>query len=297
MRKIKKAIIVAFAIGVVVVCLGLIVAATYGHSMPVLDTHGLIANEQRNLIYLVTGLGLIIVIPVFIMLFTIAWKYRDTNTKARYQPEFDGSRVLEGFWWGIPIIIIVILAIITGFTTHSLDPYKPIESSAKTVNIQVVALQWRWLFIYPDNNIATLNYVNIPEDTPVHFSITADAPMNSFWIPALAGQIYAMSGMSTQLYVMADEAGDYRGVSANLSGEGFADMDFMVHAMSTSSFADWADNAAFSNDQLSMDSYNNIAEQSTDKTHKTFMLLQPTLYNDIIMKRMPSMHMAGMEME
>ncbi len=277
-------IIIATAVAVAMV--GTLVAVTYGRAVPVLDTHGLIADQERNLIYLTVGLGILVVIPVFTMLFVIAWKYRSTNTKAVYEPDYAGSRKIEAIWWGIPCIIILGLAIITVIATHQLDPFKPIQSSVKPVNIEVVALQWRWLFIYPDQNIATLNYVNIPEQTPVNFIITSDAPMNSFWIPALAGQVYAMSGMSTQLHVMADGVGTYNGASANISGSGFADMTFKVNSMSASDFTGWAAQAATSDNMLTADSYATLAQPNIDKTNKTFMLMQPSLYNDIIMKTM-----------
>ena len=282
-RTIAKAIT---AVVVAAAMVGTLVYVSYGRAMPVLDTHGLIANKERDLIYLTVGLGILIVVPVFVMLFVIAWKYRASNTKATYQPDFSGSKKLEAAWWGIPMVFIIALAIITGITTHDLDPFKPIASSVKPVNIQVVALQWRWLFIYPDQNVATLNYVNIPEKTPVNFIITSDAPMNSFWIPALAGQVYAMNGMSTQLHVMADGVGTYTGTSANISGAGFADMTFSVHSMKNKDFQEWANFAVVSPHTLDADSYATIAKQSTEKENKTFMLMEPTLYNDIVMKSM-----------
>jgi len=288
--KIVTAVVVAAAM------VGTLVYVSYGRAMPVLDTHGLIADKERDLIYLTVALGVLIVVPVFIMLFIIAWKYRASNTKAVYQPDFAGSKKLEAVWWGIPMVFIIALAIITGISTHELDPFKPITSSVKPVNIQVVALQWRWLFIYPDQNVATLNYVNIPEKTPVNFILTSDAPMNSFWIPALAGQVYAMSGMSTQLHVMADGVGNYTGTSANISGAGFADMTFKVHSMKAGDFDNWAMNSTSSLSILDADSYMNLAKQSTNKDDKTFMLIDPTLYNDVVMKTMgtPSGTMSDM---
>ena len=288
--KIVTAVVVAAAM------VGTLVYVSYGRAMPVLDTHGLIADKERDLIYLTVALGVLIVVPVFIMLFIISWKYRASNTKAVYQPDFAGSKKLEAVLWGIPMVFIIALAIITGISTHELDPFKPITSSVKPVNIQVVALQWRWLFIYPDQNVATLNYVNIPEKTPVNFILTSDAPMNSFWIPALAGQVYAMSGMSTQLHVMADGVGNYTGTSANISGAGFADMTFKVHSMKAGDFDNWAMNSTSSLSILDADSYMNLAKQSTNKDDKTFMLIDPTLYNDVVMKTMgtPSGTMSDM---
>lgn len=295
-RKHKTAKRIIAASFVTVAIIALMVAVSYGHPMPVLETHGLIADKERNLIYLTVVLGVVVVVPVFIMLIVIAWKYRASNKKADYRPNYASDRRFEALWWGIPCVIIVALAIITSFATHDLDPFKPIASSNKAVNIQVVALQWRWLFIYPDQNVATLNYVNIPENTPVNFTITADAPMNSFWIPALAGQVYAMGGMSTQLHVMADGVGTYDGSSANISGSGFADMTFKVHSLHGADYEAWMTNATQSTSLLTADSYAALARPNSDKTDTTFMLADLSLYNDIMMKTMGDPSMSGMGM-
>lgn len=264
------------------------VVASWGHPIPVLQTHGVVADRERDLIYITVGLGLVVVIPVFIMLFTIAWKYRATNTKARYEPTYDTDKRFETLWWGIPCAIILILAIITTVATHALDPYRPLDSSIKPVNIQVVALEWRWLFIYPDQHVASMHDMVIPANTPINLTITSDAPMNSFWVPALAGQIYAMSGMSTQLHLMADTPGTYMGSSANISGTGFADMTFAVKAVSSSDFTTWTHQAAQSHDMLDAHAYRSLAQPSTDETPRTFMLMDDNLYNGVIMKTMGS---------
>jgi len=272
------------AIGIV----GLLVFVTQGRDMPVLNTHGTIANQQKDLIILVFALGMLIVIPVLTLLFVVAWKSRASSpkAKAKYNPEFDGHRGLEALWWGIPCLFIIVLAIITGISTHALDPYKKLDSTIEPVNIQVVSLEWKWLFIYPDKGIATLNYVNIPEGTPVNFTLTSDAPMNSFWVPALAGQIYTMSGMSTKLSIMADTVGSYDGKSANISGEGFADMKFKVNSMSTTDFSKWLIESANSKNMLDSASYAKLAAQSKNDGEITYMLMNDDLYNEIIMKYM-----------
>jgi cytochrome o ubiquinol oxidase subunit 2 len=292
MRKDKKIIFkrvaqVGFSSLIAVAIVGTLAFVMQGRDIPVLDTHGTIANQQRDLIYLTFGLGMLVVVPVLIMLFTIAWRYRAGNTKAKYQPEFDGHRGLEALWWGIPCLIILLLAVITTVSTHALDPYKALDSKVEPVKIQVVAMDWKWLFIYPDKGIATLNYANIPENTPIDLTITSDAPMNSFWVPALAGQVYAMSGMSTQLHLMADTVGSYNGSSANISGEGFADMHFKVNSMSTSDFSAWAIKSANSTNALSNDTYKKLAQPSKNDGEITYMLMNNDLYNEIIMKYMP----------
>lgn len=269
------------SIGVGAALIGALVFVTHGHPIPVLQPAGIIADQERDLILLTTGLGVLVVVPVFIMLFTIAWKYRASNTKAKYQPDYKNSW-LEAIWWGIPCLIILVLSIITGIATHELDPYKPIESNKAPITIQVVALQWRWLFIYPDQDVATIDYMNIPEDTPVNLELTSDAPMNSFWVPALAGQVYAMSGMSTQLHLEADKFGSYNGVSANISGDGFADMTFKVNSMSAANFKAWAVKSSTSTSLLSFDSYKQVAKPISDQKQYTYTLMDEDLYNKII---------------
>jgi cytochrome o ubiquinol oxidase subunit 2 len=273
---------------IAIAILGALVFVTYGRSIPVLDTKGLIANQERDLILLTFGLGMVVVIPVFIMLFSIAWRYRAGNTKARYEPEKAGNRGLELLWWGIPCVIILTLGIITAISTHALDPFKPIQSSVQPVKIQVVSMNWRWLFIYPDEGIATMNYINIPKDTPIDFTITSDAPMNSMWIPALAGQIYAMPGMSTQLHVMANSAGTFNGSSANISGDGYADMRFKVNAMNESDYKAWTKKTLTSTTTLLLtdNSYKALSKDSHDSSQQTFLLMDSGLYNEIIMKYM-----------
>jgi cytochrome o ubiquinol oxidase subunit 2 len=285
-KNMRRAIQVTLFVIIATLIIGVLVFVTYGHAVPVLQPKGLIANQERDLIVLTVGLGLVVVIPVFVMLFFIAWKYRASNTKAVYQPDFAGHRGIEALWWGIPIMIIIVLAVITTFATHALDPFRPIESSVKPIRIQVIALDWKWLFIYPDQGIATLNYLNIPNGTPVNLTITSDAPMNSFWVPALAGQVYAMSGMSTQLHMMADGSGSYKGASANISGKGFADMRFSVNSMSESDFMAWTKRAAASNNVLSADTYDMLSQPSQNNPDTMYRLNDSSLYNDTVMKYM-----------
>ena len=176
-------------------------------------------------------LSLVVVIPVFAMTIYIVWRYRESNQKAKYSPDWDHNSKVETIWWLIPTLLIVVLSVVTWNSSHSLDPFKPIKSSVKPLRVQVIALQWKWLFIYPEQGVASTNILELPVDRPINFEVTADAPMNSFWIPQLGGQIYAMAGMSTQLHLMASEAGTYAGASANLSGKGFAKMKFDTKAV------------------------------------------------------------------
>lgn len=285
-RIIKRVIQVGFSCFVAFAIIGALIFVTQGRDIPILQPKGTIATQEFNLIMITVGLGLIVVIPVFILLFGIAWKYRASNTKAVYQPDFGGHRGLEALWWTIPCLIILVLAIITAISTYALDPYKKLESDVPPVKIQVVAMEWKWLFIYPDEGIATVNYVNIPEDTPVEFTITSDAPMNSFWVPALGGQVYAMSGMSTQLSLMADAPGTFNGSSANISGDGFASMRFKVNAMTPADFRAWQQKSIYSTNLLDSTTYKDLAVPSKNDAEKTYALMDTGLYNDIIMKYM-----------
>jgi cytochrome o ubiquinol oxidase subunit 2 len=264
----------------------LFVTLANGNNMAVLNPAGIIAEKQKNLIIFTTILGLFVVVPVFILLFGIAWKYREGNTRARYTPNAKGNTWLEILWWGIPALIILVLSVVTWQSTHDLDPYKEIDSEKDHKTVQVVALQWKWLFIYPDLGIASVNYLPIPEKTPIHFNITSDAPMNSFWIPNLGGQVYAMSGMSTTLHIEASSTGIYRGSTANISGEGFAKMKFNAQSMTQKDFDAWADQTAASPNMLDMDSYKTLAKPSTADAPKVFRLMEPDLYNKIMMKYM-----------
>lgn len=257
-----------------------------GVDIPVLEPKGEIARQQKDLLIIATLLMLIVVVPVFILLFTFSVKYRASNTKATYRPEWDHNRKLEILWWGVPILIITVLAVITWVTSHTLDPYRPIASSEKPLRIQVVALQWKWLFIYPEEKVASLNEVALPINRPIAFEITSDAPMNSFWIPSLAGQVYAMSGMVTKLHVVGDTVGTYRGSSANISGEGFAGMHFDAKVLSAADYATWVQNAESSSDILNQESYAKLALPSKDAPVRMFTARDDTLYGSIIHKYM-----------
>ncbi|NNM44053.1 MAG: ubiquinol oxidase subunit II [Chlamydiae bacterium] len=257
------------------------------------DTKGLIALKERNLLIISTLLMLIVVIPVFILTFVVAWKYRSSNTKAKYTPEWDLNILAEAIWWGVPFLIIIVLSVITWISSHELDPYRPLDSEKKPVTIQVVALQWKWLFIYPEQNIATVNYFQFPEQTPVNFEISAEAPMNSFWIPQLGGQIFAMPGMRTKLHLIADEVGEYRGSSANLSGKGFSGMTFMAKALSEKDFSSWVESMQESPNALTLDAYNKLAKPSENHGNESYVLKVDGLFDHIVMKYM--MYTPGMK--
>jgi len=257
--------------------------ASGGH-IAILSPAGTIATQQRNLLAIAFGLMLLVVIPVFILVFYISWKYRAGNTKANYQPEWDGNRKLEALWWGFPFALIAVLAILAITSTRSLDPARAIQSNQKAMVVQVVALQWKWLFLYPEQHVASVNYVNFPAGRPVEFQITSDAPMNSFWIPRLGGQIYAMSGMTTRLNLEAAQPGSFHGSSANISGSGFAAMNFIAEASTPQDFDNWVATTKSVPSDLSLASYVALARPTVLEKPQNYSAYEPGLYNDIIAK-------------
>jgi cytochrome o ubiquinol oxidase subunit 2 len=259
-------------------------------SPDILNPAGIIGTKEHQLIVISFLLTMLVVIPVFILTVYIVLKFHEDNEGTKYSPEWDGSRKLELTWWGIPLAIITTLAIITWSSSHQLDPFKPLDSNKPALNIQVVALDWKWLFIYPQQDIATVNYVQFPTDTPIHFQITSDAPMNSFWIPKLGSQIYAMSGMSTQLNLQADQTGVFNGSSANISGRGFAGMDFKAQAVTENEFNNWAMFVEHSNKQLTFDEYAKLAQPSENNPVALYAKPADNLYDHIVMKYMGDGH-------
>lgn len=238
-----------------------LVAGYFKHAdIQVLEPAGSIGEKQRNLIYFALGLSLIVVIPVYVLLFAFAWRYRESNhKKAKYSPELAGSRLAEAVWWLVPTVLIAILSVVTWNSSHALDPFRPIDSRKQPLEIQVVAMNWKWLFIYPKQHVASVNFLQLPKGTPLDFQITSDGPMNSFWIPRLGGQVYAMAGMMTHLHLIADETGDFRGSSANLSGDGFARMTFTARSASPGEFETWVKRVKTSGSPLDAATYKQLA--------------------------------------
>lgn len=211
---------------------------------PLLHGSGVVANAEGALIIQATFLMLIVVVPVLFLLFFFAWHYRASNTKAKYTPNWQHSKMDELIWWAVPLEIVLVIGALIWQSSHTLDTKAPIMSDQPALTIQAVALPHKWLFIYPKQNVATINELYVPVGVPLRFEVTADAPMNSLWIPALGGQIYAMTGMVNLLHLQADTPGTYPGMSSNYSGEGFTDMRFTTHAVSQTDFTTWAKTTA-----------------------------------------------------
>ena len=232
---------------------------------------GDLALQQRDLIISSLVLMLLIVVPVIVMALLFAWRYRASNKKAHYEPDWDHSTMLELLIWSAPLLIIIALGALTWVSTHKLDPFRPLDrlsagrpvpAGVKPLEVDVVALDWKWLFIYPEQNIAVVNELAAPVDRPIQFKITASTVMNSFFIPAMAGQIYAMPGMETQLQAVINKPGEFQGFSANFSGDGFSHMNFVFHGMSEGDFAQWVQQAKAGGGELSRDEYVKLAQPS-----------------------------------
>lgn len=295
MNKKFRIILVSAAALFVLCATALAIWYVSNHNVAVLNPKGIVAEEQRQLLVTATLLMAIVVVPVFALTFGIAWRYRASNKKAKYSPDLSGSKVAEAIWWLIPLAIIIILAGLAITSSRNLDPYRPLTSSKKPLKVQVIALQWKWLFIYPEHNVASVNRLPLPTDTPVEFTITSDAPMNSFWIPQLGGQVYAMAGMSTKLHLQASQTGDYRGSSANISGDGFAGMTFTAHATPQEEFDAWVAGARKSANVLSLDTYNELSKPSKDvpPASYSFPSTYAGLYDTVVMKYMTPQKSGG----
>ncbi len=253
----------------------------------ILDPKGQVAADEKSLIITATVLMLLVVIPVIVMTFLFAWKYRASNKDAIYTPKWSHSNKIEAVVWIIPIIIVSCLAVVTWNTTHKLDPYRPLDSDKKPINVQVVAMNWKWLFIYPDLNIATVNQLAFPKNVPVNFRITSDAAMNSFFIPQLGGQIYAMAGMETKLHLIANEAGTYKGMSSNYSGAGFSGMKFNAIATETpEQFDAWVQKVRAAGKSLNADAYLALAKPSENNPVAFYNMPEPRLFDAVLHKYM-----------
>ncbi|PVX60020.1 cytochrome bo3 quinol oxidase subunit 2 [Paraburkholderia unamae] len=261
-----------------------------GCNMALFAPKGDIGVQEKNLILIALGLMLLVVIPVIALTLWFAWRYRASNTNATYAPRWSHSTAIEVVVWSIPCVIVLTLAVLIWHTTHSLDPYRPIESQTKPVRVDVVALNWKWLFIYPDYGVASVNQLAIPVDTPVEFNLTAESLMNSFFIPQLGSQVYAMPAMQTKLHLIANEPGVYTGRSAAFSGPGFSDMHFDTLATSRADFDAWIAQAKASPTMLSRAAYERLAQPGEKTPVTLYSNVAPGLFDGIVGKYMRDVH-------
>jgi cytochrome o ubiquinol oxidase subunit 2 len=267
----------------------LIGAATLGGcSEGVLDPKGPIATAERQILFNSLGIMLAIVIPTILATLGVAWWFRSSNKRARYLPDFDYSDRLEMLVWSIPAMTVLLVGGVAWVGSHELDPRKPISSSAKPIRVQVVSLDWKWLFIYPDHGFATVNQLTIPVGAPVSFELTSSGVMNSFHVPQLGGQIYTMAGMATRLHLQADHPGTYLGLSANYSGSGFSDMRFKVEALPAENFAKWVDETRGAGPVLDPQAYADLAKPSQAVAPFNYGAVASNLFNGILSSAMQS---------
>ena len=262
-----------------------------GCNTVLMHASGDIAVQQGRLIVVSTLLMLIIIVPVIALTVLFAWRYRKDNQAATYDPEWNHSTALELVIWGAPLLIIIALGLVTWISTHTLDPYRPLRrldadrsvaAGVKPLLVEVVALDWKWLFIYPEQGIATVNELVTPVDVPLRFKITASSVMNSFYIPALAGQIYAMPGMETTMNAVINRPGVFDGFSANYSGAGFSDMRFKMHGVSAPDFAKWVQTTRAGGGALGRADYLALEKPSIRNPVHRYGGVDPALYGAIL---------------
>src|SRR3981189_3622553 len=250
-----------------------------GCSQGVLAPPGPTGSAERQILFNSLGIMLAIVIPTIVATLGVAWWFRASNTRARYMPEFTYSGRIEILVWSIPAMTVLLVGGVAWVGSHDLDPRKLLSSTVKPVRVQVVSLDWKWLFIYPDQGIATVNQLTIPVGTPVSFELTSSGVMNSFFVPQLGSQIYTMMGMVTRPHLQADHAGTYRGLSAQFSGDGFADMRFSVEAVPAEGFAQWVAATRSAGPLLDAQAYADLAKPSSAVAPFTYRAVVPNLFN------------------
>lgn len=268
---------------VVAISLTLLASGCGVAEAPTVDPKGPIALAERDILFRAFAIMMIIIVPVFVMAFWFAWRYRASNQKARYDPEWTSNR-LDAIVWMVPALIVLSLAIHVWIYSHELDPYERIDPSAKPLEVEVIAQDWKWLFLYPEQQIATVNELVFPSAVPIRLKITSDTVMNSFFIPALGGQIYAMAGMQTQLNSRADAPGRFVGRNTQYSGDGFSDQHFAAVAMSKQDFDAWMAQVRQSPDRLDAATYTELAKPSIAHPVTYYSTVEAGLFDAVIRK-------------
>jgi cytochrome o ubiquinol oxidase subunit II len=258
-----------------------------GCQLAVLDPQGLIGIADKTILIDSLAIMLAIVVPVIAATLGFAWWFRASNTRATYRPEFVYSGRIELIVWAIPVLVIMLLGGVAWIGSHDLDPYKPLASDTPPIEVQGVSLDWKWLFIYPNQNVASVNQLVVPAGVPIHFSLTSASVMNAFFIPQLGSMIYTMNGMRTQMNLQADAPGTFHGLSSHYSGDGFSDMHFDVRALPPAQFAAWIETVRTAGPTLDPASYATLAKQSIDVTPSTFRAIEPGLFEQIVTQKLP----------
>jgi cytochrome o ubiquinol oxidase subunit 2 len=250
----------------------------------VLDPKGPIALAERDLLFDAFFVMMLVVVPVIVLTLAFAWRYRASNTKAAYAPKWAESLRLDAFVWLVPALIVIAVAVLVWRSTHKLDPYRPLDAAVPPLEVQVVAQDWKWLFIYPEQGIAVVNQLAFPSARPVSLRITSDTVMNSFYVPQLAGQIYAMAGMQTRLQMLADAPGKFVGRNSMYSGSGFSDQHFEVVAMTQADFDAWVAKAKQTPAKLDVPTYAALTAKSRLNPITYYSAVEPRLFDSIIAK-------------
>ena len=253
----------------------------------VLDPRGIVGVEQRQILFNSVAIMLAIVFPTIVATLAFAWWFRAGNARARFRPDFVYSGRIELVVWSIPTLVILFLGGIIWIGSHRLDPYTPLASATRPLEIQVVSLDWKWLFIYPEQRIATINQLVVPAGTPLHFSLTSSSVMNTFFVPQLGGMIYTMNGMRTQLYLQADHEGSFYGRSGQFSGDGFPGMEFMLRAVPRHAFDDWVKSTQGAGATLDRAEYARLSVQSMDVPPSAYRAVEDRLFDAIVTQALP----------
>ena len=253
----------------------------------ILDPKGPIGIQERDLIAMAVGLGMIVIIPVVAMALWFTFRYRESNKKATYTPHWEGSLKVESVIWVVPILIIAVLSYLTLVKTTELDPYKPIASTEKAVHVQVVSLDWNWLFIYPDYKVASLNSLVIPSGVPVTFDMTSSTVMTSLFIPHLGSQMYIMAGMVSHLNLLANEPGSYPGHNMEYSGKGYDSMSFVAKAVTKGDFEAWTQSHQGTGSALTAEEFQKLKEPKAGRSPTVYGSVDPELFTNLVAKFMP----------
>jgi len=258
-----------------------------GCQLGVLDPQGVVGIAEKTILIDSVGIMLAIVLPTIAATFGFAWWFRASNTRATYLPNFEYSGRLELLVWSIPLLTIILLGGVAWIGSHDLDPAQPLASKTKPIEVQVVSLDWKWLFIYPDQHVASVNELVIPAATPIHFALTSASVLSTFFVPQLGSMIYTMNGMATQLYLQADAPGTFHGLSGHYNGDGFSDMHFEVRALPADEFNTWVSSVRGTGTPLDPGSYKSLARQSVAVQPFTYRDAAPGLFEQIITQKLP----------
>ena len=251
---------------------------------PVLSPDGPIASTERDLLFIAFSLMLIVVMPVFVMAAWFAWHYRASNRQARYEPEWSYSAGIDAVVWLVPTAIVIVLGVLVWTYTNQLDPYKPLASAKPPLPIEAISLDWKWLFIYPQQHIAVVNELVIPSGRPISLKLTSDTVMDAFYVPGLAGQIYAMAGMQTRLHMLANAPAQFTGLNTQYSGSGFADQHFAVRAVREAVFDAWIKRVGRSPKMLNAATYARLEEPKAKVLVTYYSAVEPNLFDKVIAK-------------